>query len=786
MRKRDLTGASLILSLAGFSLARGAVCAENPAEQLETPAVEVIGVTPLPGLGVPAAQVPANVQAVTGAEIMRQHPLNLPEFMSQRLSGVNVNENQGNPFQPDLTYRGFTASPLLGTPQGISVYQDGVRINEPFGDTVNWDSIPTAAISTINLIPGSNPLFGLNTLGGALSIRTKSGAQYPGTAATLYGGSFGRRSVDVQHGGTNGEFDYFASASGFREDGWRAQSPSDVRQFFSKLGWQDGKTDIDLSITHAETDLTGNGLLPQSMLRADPRQIYTLSDHTRNRMTLLTLNATRWLTGDLLWSSTAYYRESGKNTINGDVNEVSDPRNGVAPYEDGGATAIYPASSVNRTRTRQRGYGFSTQAALTSEEQSGRRNLLIVGGGYDRSASDFRQSYQLGGFDSDRSATPTGTETEIVNLDGESATASLFVTDTLSPGPRWHLTGSARYNSTRVRTVDGLSPPLPPPAAGLGSDLSFAKLNPAAGVSYTPEGAPGFYAGFSQGNRPPSPVELGCADRNSPCKLPNAMTSDPPLRQVVSRTLEAGARARTASGLRWNATLFRTVSYDDILFVSSSASSGFFTNFGKTRRQGLEAALERARGKFTWALNYSLIDATYQSSAVLFSQANSTADSNGDIQVSPGDRLPGIPRHHLNAAANYDLTVKTTVGAGAVAVSRQFARGNDNNRHQPDAANFLGPGEIDGYAIFNLNLDYKLDRGLRAFAKLANVFDRRYATAGALRQNFFPGGSLAAPGAQVNETFYAPGAPRALWIGIQLVPDAAERRQSREAQASRD
>jgi len=782
MPKRNFTGASLILSVAGSALAQGAACAENPAEQLETPAVEVIGVTPLPGFGVPAAQVPANVQAVTGEEIGRQHPLNLPEFMSQRLPGVNVNENQSNPFQPDVTYRGFSASPLLGTPQGISVYQDGVRINEPFGDTVNWDLIPSSAISTINLIPGSNPLFGLNTLGGALSIRTKSGAQYPGTAATLYGGSFGRRSVDVQHGGRNGEFDYFASASAFREDGWRAHSPSDVRQFFSKLGWEDGTTDIDFSVTHADSDLTGNGLLPQSMYRDDPKQAYTLSDHTRNRMTLFSLNATRWLTGDLLLSGTAYYRDSEKSTLNGDLNEVSDPRSGVMAYDDGDPNA----SSVNRTRTRQRSYGFSTQAALRSGDPPGRSDLVIVGGSYDHSASEFRQSYQLGGFNADRSAAPTGAETEIVNLEGGSATASLFATDTHSLGPRWHLTGSARYNVTRVHTVDGLSPPLPPPAAGLGNDLTFSKLNPAAGVSYAPEGAPGFYAGFSQGNRPPSPVELGCADPNSPCHLPNAMASDPPLKQVVSRTIEIGARARAASGLRWNTTLFRTMNYDDILFVSSSASSGFFTNFGRTRRQGLEAALERLEGKFSWALNYSLIDATYQSSAVLFSRANSTADSNGNIQVSPGNRIPGIPRHHLNAAANYDLTEKITVGAGAVAASRQFARGNENNQHQPDGVNFLGPGEIPGYAILNLNLDYKLDRGWRLFAKLSNVFDRRYATAGALQQNFFPGGNLAAPGAQVNETFYAPGAPRALWIGIQLVPDAAGGRQSRAAQASRD
>jgi iron complex outermembrane receptor protein len=695
---------------------------------------------------------------------------------------VYVNETQNNPFQPDVNYRGYTASPLLGTPQGLSVYMDGVRLNQPFGDVVSWDLIPRLAIASTTLIPGSNPLFGLNTLGGALSIRTKSGAQYPGTAATLYGGSFGRRAAEAQHGGANGELDYFASASAFREDGWRALSPSDVRQFFSKLGWQDGTSDLDLAITHVESDLTGNGLLPQSMVRDDPKQAYTLSDHTRNRMTLFSLNATRWLTGDLLWSSTVYYRKSEKGTINGDLNEVSDPRNNVKAYDDGDPNA----SSVNRTRTSQRGYGFSTQAALTSGNLSGPRNLVIMGGGYDRSSSDFRQSYQLGDFNADRSAAPIGAETEIANLGGESSTASLFATDTHSPGSQWHLTGSARYNVTRVRTVDRLSPPLPPPAAGLGNDLTFAKLNPAAGLSYTPEGAPGLYAGFSQGNRPPSPVELGCADSNSPCHLPNAMASDPPLKQVVSRTLEAGARARTSSGLRWNATLFRTMNYDDILFVSSSASSGFFTNFGKTRRQGLEAALERAEGKFSWALNYSLIDATYQSSAVLFSHANSTADANGDIQVSPGDRIPGIPRQHLNAVASYDLTDRTTVGAGMVAVSRQFARGNDNNRHQPDGVNFLGPGEIPGYAILNLNLDYKLDRGWRVFAKLANVFDRRYATAGALQQNFFPGGNLAARMAQVNETFYAPGAPRALWVGIQLVPDAASDKPGSRGATSRD
>jgi outer membrane receptor protein involved in Fe transport len=755
---------------AGLAAAPAAALAQNaqaPAQsaagQLETPTVEVIGVTPLPGFGVPASEIPSNVQAVTGAEISRQRSINLPDFMSERLPGVNVNDNQGNPFQPDVSYRGFTASPLLGTPQGLSVYQDGERINEPCGDTVNWDLIPTSAISTINLVPGSVPLFGLNTLGGALSIRTKSGAQYPGTEAQLYGGSFGRRALQAQQGGASGAYDYFVSASGFREDGWRVQSPSDVRQLFAKVGWEDGRSDIDISITHAESDLTGNGLLPQSMYVADPRQAYTLRDDTQNRMTLLAVNATRWLTSELLWSNVLYYRDSGKKTVNGDVNEVSDPRNGVTPFEDGDPNA----SSTNRTHTDQRGYGLSTQLAWTAEPAPAQRNLFITGATYDRSNSSFGQTYQLGQFGPDRSAQPTGAETEIVNLAGTSATASLYLSDTWSPGERWHVAASARYNRTTIRTSDGLSPPLPPPAQGLDNDLVYAKLNPALGVTFTPRPSLSAYAGFSQGNRAPSPIELGCSDPASPCKLPNAMASDPALKQVVSRTFETGLRGKTERGMRWAAALYRTTSYDDILFISTATSSGFFQNFGQTRRQGLEASLERLQGRLGWALNYSLIDATYQSSALLFSQANSTADANGNIQVSPGDRIPGVPRHHLNALVRYDFTERFSAGASAVAVSRQFARGNDNNAHQPDGAAFLGSGEIAGYALLNLNAAYRLGKGLQLFAKVSNVLDRRYATAGALQQNFFPGGTLTAPGGQTNETFYAPGAPRGAWVGIE-------------------
>jgi iron complex outermembrane recepter protein len=549
------------------------------------------------------------------------------------------------------------------------------------------------------------------------------------------------------------------SAGGVREDGWRAGSPSDVRHFFTKLGRQDGTSDIDVALTHAESELAGNGLLPRSMASADPKQAYTQGDTARNRLTMLSLNATRWLTPELLWSGVAYYRDSDRATFNADVNQVSDPRSGIVPYQDGDPNA----SSVNRTRLAQRGRGFSTHLAASSEDDRGRRNVLIAGGGYDRSTSAFTQSYQLGGFGADRGAAPTGAQTDIVDLAGTSATASVYATDTHSPGGDWHATASARYNRTALRTTDRLSPPFPAPARGLDNDVVYSRLNPALGVAYVPEARPGFYAGISQGNRPPSAIELGCSDRTSPCKLPNAMASDPPLRQVVARTLEGGLRAQ-GSGTKWSAAVFRTDSRDDILFVSSSASSGFFANFGSTRRQGLEAALEQTRGRDTWAVNYGFVDATYRSGATVFSQANASADANGDIAVSPGDRIPGIPRHRLNAFAGWGVTERLGAAANIVAASRQLARGNENNE---DPA-----GEVASYALLNLGLDYRLEKGLRLFVKITNVFDRRYATAGALQQNFFPEGALAAPGAQTNERFVAPGAPRGVWIGVELVPAA--------------
>src|SRR5215470_13672449 len=248
---------------------------ENPAARLETPSVEIVGTTPVPGIGTPINEVPANVQVITGGEMRKQESVSVPDYLERNVGSVSINEAQGNPFQPDVNFRGFTASPLLGVPQGLSVFQDGVRINDPFGDVVNWDLIPQGAISSMVLIPGSNPVFGLNTLGGALSVNTKSGRSYPGGAVTLLGGSWDTYNGSAEYGGAKDNFDYYIYGNYFSTQGWRDYSPSTIRQIFGKAGYQTGDLDIDLSYTFANNVLWGAQTLPASMYSVNPKLAYT-------------------------------------------------------------------------------------------------------------------------------------------------------------------------------------------------------------------------------------------------------------------------------------------------------------------------------------------------------------------------------------------------------------------------------------------------------------------------------------------------------------------------------
>lgn len=773
----------LLSSLAGITVA---AAAEDPPSPGVT-RIEVVDTAPMAG----AALSPGAVQAASASRMLQQQPLNLPEFMSRSLAGVHITDTQSNPYQPDVLYRGFNASSALGAAQGLSVYFDGVRINEPFGDVVNWDLIPQAAIADITLVPGANPLFGLNTLGGALSVRSKSGAAFPGTRAQAYAGSFARRAAEVETGGSDDTIDHYLAAHAFREDGWRDFSPSEVKQLLAKAGWTRDDAHLDFTVVLADTSLNGNGSTPSQLLAERREAIYTHPDNTRNRLGFAIFKGHRKLAGVRFASANAYYRWLDTRTFNGDVNEVEDPRFGVLPYEegpddlDGGGPGLgTDAAAINRSRSLQRGHGLNVQWSA-HDELAARPNVFTVGAGYDQGETDFRQSYQLGTFTPDRGVDATGAEVVNVSIAGSSRTASAYFSDRWSIFPGAHLMLSGRHNHTRVKTVDRIEVPFPSPALGLDNDFTYSRFNPALGLTVAPTQRLMLFAGYGQGNRAPSPIELGCSDPESPCRLPNAMASDPFLKDVVARTLEGGARGKLGADTDWNVALFRTGNRDDIVFVSVSAGgAGFFQNFGRTRRQGLEAGLAGSSGRLQWSANYSYLEATFESEGVLLSENNSArdaftpdADDDDQILVRPGNRMPGVPRHNFKLSLAYDVGTAWTLGGNLVALSSQLARGNENNLHeagtftnsQGNTRTFVGSGKVPGYAVLNLNLRYRVARHWQIFARLDNVFDRNYPTAAVLGENAFPDGNFSPDsGTWRKDTFYAPGAPRAAWIGIRF------------------
>lgn len=779
--KPNLTLISMLISCALPQLAQAEELSKTRAEK-----IEVISVTPLQGIGLPLELVPYNVQTIKADDLKTQKSLSIADYINQNLTGVSVNDTQNNPYQPDVSFHGYSASPLLGTPQGLSVFVDGVRVNEPFGDVVNWDLISTNSINSINLIPGSNPLFGLNTLGGAISVQTKSGRTNQGGAVEAYMGSWGRKAGSAEFGGVteDGAIDYFISANVFSEDGWRDYSPTDVGQVFGKVGWQNETTSLNSSYTGADNKLIGNGLAPDDFLRQQGRDsILTRPDLTENKLSFFNFNGSHFFNDDVQLSGNAYHRKAKTKTLNGDGNDDFDDDD-VDTNADGVIDAVELdaanancladndadencSGALNRTSSKRTGYGFNAQLTF-AQDLAGMKNQFITGVGYDYGRTNFKQSTEYGLINATRGVNGLGffSDDALVNLKGVSKTSSLFVTDTLSLNPLWHLTMSARYNHTKVENDDRLNPiPDPDPAlnTSLTSNQSYNRINPAIGVNFTPSKDLTAYAGYNEGSRAPTAIELGCANPAQPCRLPNAFAGDPPLDQVVAKTFEGGLRGKINKNVGWSLAAYRAQNFDDIQFISSSTTgAGYFDNVGKTRRQGIDAALNGRIEKFTWALGYSFIKATYESAFEITSELNETVAGSEVQQVRKGDHIPGIPQHQLKLRAAYDVTPSWNIGTNIFAFSDQYSRGNENNDYDGDGA------KVSGYLVMNLDTRYSFgNSGWQFFAKVNNIFDREYNNGGLLGEHRFDAGTGQFTGNEVTPAFYAPGAPRAGWFGVR-------------------
>jgi outer membrane receptor protein involved in Fe transport len=732
------------------------------------------------------------------------------------MQSVSVTEMGGNPWQPEVTFRGYSASPLLGMPQGMSTYVDGVRVNEPFGDVTLWDKIPNFAIGGMQLVPGSNPMYGLNTLGGAIAIQTKSGRQAQGVGIEAEYGSWNRKRALVEYGGVSkdGSMDFYIGHQTTKEDGWRQFSPSHLNQTFAKTGWQSEKTKLDLSYIGTDNKLIGNGFTPEHMLSGDRDQIHTRPDWSNNYYHHLALNGSHWVNNDVMLSGNAYYRKSNRYTKNGDLYE-SEMTDGASSHEMYGTTfgncstgdgtpCELKGSVLNKTQTKQDNYGLAGQMTF-NQDFMGKKNQFIVGTGFDYSLIRFKQSetVNIGNiglegvspsgqsvtvFDSSREPILTGAgalpQTQTTGLTGKQWTASLFATDTLSLNDKWHLNAGVRYNHTKVDNDDTLRGSLAQSPRSLTAVDDYKRLNPTIGITHTPTDRLSVFGTYSESSRAPTSIELGCSNPAYGCLLPSAMADDPPLKQVVAKTYDFGARGSLTDEVKWNASIYHAMNHQDLQFIraGNSTSRGYYSNVGRTERQGLDLGLSGQHDRFKWSASYSYIRATYDSDFSLVNSANSSAPDTGAnksiYNVTKGDRMPSIPEHQFKARAQYDMTPKWSVGSNLVYFSDQFVMGNENNEHQANTATCLdggttlrdnkracGSGKISDYTVVNLDTQYNFGGGWKAFAKAINIFDNDYYVAGRLAETMFD--ASGAYGLEIKSRGVIPGAPRAAWIGMR-------------------
>jgi iron complex outermembrane recepter protein len=786
---------------AGAARPAPATPAPAPAASAPLP-FQVIAPTPITGLGFDRSKVPAMVQTLPAEDFSRTYSPNVVETFVQRIPGVTTNNVQGNEFAADLRYRGFAASPVQGTPQGLAVYMQGIRINEAFGDTVNWDLIPKVAIGRSDIWT-NNPTFGLNALGGAISFQMKDGFTYNGTEFDVSGGSYGRVGGSIQYGVRNGEWGLYLAAEGLKDDGWRYQSPSRLARFYGDLGWKGTDAEIHLVTSAADNYFGVIGPTPIELLANDYRAIYTWPQTTKNQAELIALNGRYSVTDHWTVQSNLYYRRFHQEHVDGNAAEVercsgtvgnplfntlcleddgfpAQPKqnfqilnqNGQpirCPPGGGNTCATTPWGTVDRTWTNAMTTGASLQA-LNDDKVLGHDNYFVIGASVDRSKIGFQGNSELGVISPDLFVGPSaaipGTGQIIhtganigfspVSLAAWQTYYGAYFNETFDLTNRLSLTAGGRYNLAAIDMADlfGTSP-------DLSASYTYARFNPVTGLTYKiiPE-LMTFYAGYSEANRIPTPLELGCSNPLKPCLLEGFLVSDPPLQQVVARTYEAGLRGNinTAGGRGdWKLGLFRTDSRNDIIQVASVLQGrGVFQNVPATRRQGLEAGAQYQTSQYLVYANYAFIDATYQFSGELASPNNPFADANGNIFVTPGKQIPGIPQHQVKGGVDYWVTPELKLGTDVIWVSSQWFVGDDANQNP----------KLSDYWVANLHGSYQLTKEWQIYGVINNLFNRKFATFG----TFFDPQSTVAnalPGVLNDPRTVTPAQPLSVYVGMR-------------------
>ncbi len=581
-------------------------------------------------------------------------------------------------------------------------------------------------------------------------------------------------------GWNNGTFGAYLNLDYFDEDGWRDHSPSTATNLFSSFGWRGDNASLDLDLAYGSTDLTGNGPVPRQLLDEDRNAVFTFPDNTDNEQYFVNLNGEHWLNDDTLVSGNVFYRDIQTDSFNGDAGEFQECReaenegylceegrggeeggDGEQPLLDLAGNPIpgedangdeYDAIN-NLSGRDQETYGANLQATFL-QDILGRENQLILGASYFRGDVDFDANLEIARLLSNRGTLGSGifAADGLTRLKASTRSYSFFFLNTLAIAEDLDLTLSGRYNDTDVTNSDqtGAQPQL-------NGSHGYARFNPAIGLTYRYGERANFYTSYSESSRAPTPVELACSDPENECRLPNAFLADPPLEQVVAKTFELGVRGRVTlfGSASYHLGLFNTVNQDDIIFQAGGATGnrGFFDNIGDTRRRGVELGLDGELERVSWFLNYTYLDATFRNGFYSNSPNHPDANEDGNILVSPGDRIPGIPLNNLKAGLDVAITPSLSAGFSLIYASGQFYRGDESNQL----------GELPGYGIVNLRGEYRWNDQVAIVARVNNLFDQEYSTFGLV------GDATEVLGEDYDDPrFEGPGAPLGGWIGVRV------------------
>jgi len=754
-----------------LALAQTQVGDNQPVSKLAP--VTVIGVSPLIGSGIDRDSAPVQTRVLTSTDISRDGTPDMLKALNQQAAGVALDSAAGNPFQPTFFYHGFAASPLQGTPQGLAVYVNGMRFNQPFGDTVDWDLIPDIAIDRLDVL-GSNPVFGLNALGGALNLRLKDGFGYHGLEGDVSAGSFRNARGEFQYGGEKDDASVYLAGNAVYQQGWRDLQSSSIQNLYGDLGWRNTRSELHLTLMYANSSLNGPGTSPVELLEANRKAQFTAPNLISHRYFTSSVTGNFDLAANTSLQALAYFRDFHQNVANGNApnDTPCNDGSGFLCTSDGNVSTTTggipipdflaggPYSELDDQTTTTRAYGASAQATYTGDLFA-LRNHFVAGLSFDGAHNDFMGSSFIGGLTSPgREFIGPGVlidepgSNSPVSVAIKNTTYGLYFADTLNLTSRTALTISGRYNAARIDLTDQNG-------GDLTGSHSYDHFNPAAGLTYQATPWLTVYGGYAVANRAPTPAELSCAGPENSCSLANFFVGDPHLEQVIAHTVEAGVRGTTApapgAALTYEVAFFQTDLDNDISFINSvTQGRAFFANIGQTQRKGVDARLQLTSDRWLAYAAYAYTLARFMSGFVEGSGNNPAADANGNITVQPGNRLPGIPAHQLKLGAYYKFSDQWSVGITGIAASGAYLFGDEAN---------LTP-KLPGYYTLNMSTTYQLTKSTQLFAWVDNLTNQKYYTFG----TFSPTTSVflvEAPNA-TNPRAYSPAAPVAGFVGIRV------------------